>query len=209
MKNFWDFCAPFYDLASKANGRAYGDMLRLVREIVPQGATVMDVAAGTGAVSLALAGQASRVLCTDTSENMLRIASRKVVRAGVQNVTIEKQDIFALSVPDHLFDVVIAGQILHLIDEPEKAAAELRRVAKSMVILPMSFTKNLRGIAKLRFDLYRIFGFAPKIELSADDYEAFLQSIGFADCAVIPIAGRLPMAVAVWHATPRFPSPLR
>ena len=197
MGTFWDFCAPFYDIAEKVNGRAYGEMLRTVRELVPQGATVLEAAAGTGAISLAVSDKASRILCTDVSEEMLNIARRKMVKRGVQNITIEKQSIYELTVPDNSFDIVIAGQILHLIDGPEKAAAELRRTAKSMVILPMSFSKNLRGTAKFGIDVYRFFGFAPKIEFTADEYKGFLATIGFENCEHIQIEGKIPMAVAV------------
>ncbi|GHU60735.1 hypothetical protein FACS1894171_2610 [Clostridia bacterium] len=194
---FWDFCAPFYDLAEKTNGRAYGEMLKTVKTLVPQGASVLEVAAGTGSISVAVAGKARSVLCTDISERMLKIARRKTANFG--HVTVEKRSVFDLGKPDGAYDVVVAGQVLHLIDEPDKAAAELRRVANSMVILPMSFTKNLRGTAKLGLGVYRLFGFAPKIELDADDYAKFLPSIGFEDCEHIQIAGKIPMAVAVWN----------
>ena len=196
---FWDFCAPFYDLASKANGQAYGEMLRRVRDIVPQDATVLEAGAGTGSISLAITDRASHVLCTDVSEKMLRIARRKAIKKGVENISIENRNIFALDEPDNSFDVVIAGQVLHLIDEPEKAAAELRRVAKSMIIMPMSFTKGLHGAAKWKFDFYRIFGFAPKIEFTAEEYRQWRPVIGFDGCDFIQIEGKLPMAVAVWR----------
>ena len=199
MGIFWDFCAPFYDLAEKVNGRAYGEMLKTVNGLVPQGMTVLEAAAGTGAISLAIADKASSVLCTDVSEKMLNVVRRKIARQGVKNITIEKQSIYELAEPDNSFEVVIAGQILHLLDNPEKAAAELKRVAKSMVILPMSFTKDLRGIAKFNIEVYRFIGFAPKFEFNADDYKAFLLTIGFKNCEHIQIAGKIPMAVAVWE----------
>ena len=199
MGTFWDFCAPFYDIAEKTNGRAYGEMLVVVRGLVPQGTAVLEAAAGTGSISLVVADRASRVLCTDVSEKMLNVARRKIAGRGVQNITIEKQSIYELAVPDNSFDTVIAGQVLHLIDEPDKAAAELRRAAKSTVILPMSFTKNLRGTTRLGVSVYRLFGFAPKVEFTSDEYRAFLPAIGFEDCEHIQIAGKIPMAVAVWR----------
>jgi len=33
--NFWDFSAPIYDFVEKTNGKAYGDMLTLVRDLEP------------------------------------------------------------------------------------------------------------------------------------------------------------------------------
>jgi hypothetical protein len=36
---FWDFCAPFYDIAESTNGRAYDAMLASVHDLVPEDAT--------------------------------------------------------------------------------------------------------------------------------------------------------------------------
>jgi hypothetical protein len=41
---FWDFCAPFYDRAERVN-TAYIGMLRLLRDLTPQGANVFEAAA--------------------------------------------------------------------------------------------------------------------------------------------------------------------
>ena len=198
MKTFWDFCAPFYDLAEKANGPAYAEMLATVNRIIPQGATVLEMAAGTGAISIAVANKASRVLCTDISEKMLNVARKKITKRSIKNIAVENQSIYEIPAQDNSFDIVIAGQVLHLIDEPKRAVAELRRVAKSMVIMPMSLTKNLRGTAKLGIDFYRVFGFSPKVEFTASDYKNFLPTVGFENCELIDIGGKIPMAIAVW-----------
>jgi hypothetical protein len=41
-------------LVEKVNGTAYTNMLKVVRDIIPKSATVMEVASGTGAISLAI-----------------------------------------------------------------------------------------------------------------------------------------------------------
>jgi len=195
---FWDFCAPFYDSAEKNNGNAYMQMLETVRKTVSENATVLEAAAGTGSISVAIADKVKSVLCTDVSNRMLSIARKKANKHRVSNICFENLDILDIEKPNHSFDVVIAGQVLHLLDEPERAAAELRRVARDMVILPMCFTKNLRGKAKWSLRFYRLFGFAPKLEFDADSYADFLPKIGFENCEIIQIPGKLPMAVAVW-----------
>jgi len=199
--NFWDFCAPFYDIAEKMNGRSYGEMLKLAESLVPKGATVLEAAAGTGAISIAVSGKASSILCTDISEKMLNVARRKIKKRDIGNIEVASRSIYDLGEADNAFDIVIAGQVLHLVDEPQKAANELRRIAKSMIILPMSFTKNLRGISKLSFNLYKLLGFAPRVELAADEYGGFLAQLGFEGCEIIQIDGRVPMAIAIeWGA---------
>jgi len=195
---FWDFCAPFYDFAEKSNGKAYSQMLETVRKVVPKNTTVLEVAAGTGAISVAVAYKVKYILCTDLSDRMLLVARKKAKRYRASNIRFENFDIYDIKEQDNSFDVVIAGQVLHLLDEPERAAAELRRVARDMVILPMCFTKNLRGKAKLSVRFYRLLGFAPKLEFDADSYAEFLPKIGFKNCTITQIPGKLPMAVAVW-----------
>ena len=196
---FWDFCAPFYDFAQSRNGRAYNVMLKTVREIVPQGASVLEVAAGTGAISLSIADKATDILCSDISERMLAIARKKAMKQGVSNIRFDNINIFETGKPNNAFDAVIAGQVLHLIDEPEKAASELRRIAKTMVLLPISLTESLSASAKLTLGIWRLFGFAPKAEFNAESYAAFLPRIGFEGCEITQIVGKIPMSVAVWR----------
>ena len=202
MGTFWDFCAPFYDLAEKANGRAYGEMLKTANRLIREGATVFEAAAGTGSISIAVSKKASRITCSDISEKMLQVARKKIARRGIQNITVETQSILKLEKHDNSFDAIIAGQVLHLLDEPEKAALELMRVAKTMVILPISLTKNLRCIGKIGVNMYRFLGFSPKMEFSFEDYKTFIPSIGFQNCEFFHIPGKIPMAVAVWRKPP-------
>jgi len=59
-------------------------MLKIVNKIVDDGASVLEVAAGTGAISLAVADKAGYVLCTDISENMLNVVRRKIKKHAVK-----------------------------------------------------------------------------------------------------------------------------
>jgi len=195
---FWDFCAPFYDFAEKFNGKAYTRMLDVVKGIVPRNASVLEVAAGTGSISLAVADKVEYVLCTDLSARMLAVARKKARRRKAANIQFANLDILNIDKADNSFDVVIAGQVLHLLKRPEKAAAEIRRVARNMVILPIPLTYNLSGKAKWSLRLYKLLGFDPKFEFDAESYAKFLPEIGFHDCEIIQIPGKLPKAVAVW-----------
>ena len=74
---FWDKWAAFYDFSESFNRRAYKAMLNGVRAVVPEGAKVLDCAAGTGELSIAAAEKAESVLCTDLSLSMLEVAKGK------------------------------------------------------------------------------------------------------------------------------------
>ena len=139
---------------------------------MPQDASVLEAAAGTGTISLAVADKASRVLCTDLSENMLNVARRKATKAGAANVTVANRSIYDLGEMDSSFDIVVASQVLNLLDEPEKAAVELRRVAKSTVIITTPYIKNLRGIGRAglvgfeHFFVFTVEGSHPQFDLA-------------------------------------------
>jgi ubiquinone/menaquinone biosynthesis C-methylase UbiE len=197
---FWDFCAPFYDRAEQANKAAYSGMLHMIQALTPQGASVFEAAAGTGAISLAVAGKAARVVCTDLSRRMIGVARRKARRQGVSNITFDTRSLFATGEPDNAYDVVIAAQVLHLIDEPEKAAAELKRIARGIVIAPVCPLKDLRGLfIRPTVGLWRILGFAPKREFDVDSYRQFLAEIGLPAGEYKIAEGKMPLAVPVWR----------
>jgi ubiquinone/menaquinone biosynthesis C-methylase UbiE len=196
---FWDFCAPFYDHIEKAN-TAYKGMVHQVRELTPRSATVFEAAAGTGEISIAIADKAASVLCTDLSSRMLNIARKKAVRQNIGNITFDTRSLFDTGEPDNAYDVVIASQVLHLIDEPEKAAAELRRISRGIVIAPVALLQDLQGFfIRPSMGLFRMIGFAPKREFTAESYREFLIGIGLPPNTYEIINGSMPMAVPVWR----------
>ncbi len=196
---FWDFCAPFYDRAENTN-TAYPKMLSMMRDLTPDGASVFEAAAGTGSISLTVADKARSVLCTDISERMLALAGKKAVKADIGNITFSKRSLFDTGESNGAFDVVIASQVLHLIDEPEKAAAELKRISGGVVIVAVTLLKGLRGLfARPSVGIWKLLGFAPKREFDAESFLEFLSDIGLPPCEYKVIDGNMPMAVAVWR----------
>jgi len=196
---FWDFCAPFYDVAETSNREAWDGMCRLIRERVPSGASVLEIAAGTGSISFAVADKAENVVCTDVSERMLIAAKRKAKKHGVENVTFRRANIYETGFADGEFDVVIAAQVLHLLDDPERAAAEIKRIAKTAVITPVCLLKKLKASARFKIGVWRLLGFAPKHEFDEDTFRAFLAKIGLEPNYFDVSDGAMPLAVAVYE----------
>jgi ubiquinone/menaquinone biosynthesis C-methylase UbiE len=196
---FWDFCAPMYDFFERRNGAAYAKMLRVVTKLTPEGASVFEAACGTAEIGIAVSKKAGSVLCTDMSENMLKVAAKKIAKRRIKNITISERSIYETGEPDGAFDVVIASQVLHLLDDPETAAAELRRISKGIVILPLALTKNLNNKGKFLLSLYRLVGFSPKREFTAKEYKHFIRGLGFDGARFVTISGEFPMVVGVWE----------
>ncbi|MDR0975136.1 MAG: class I SAM-dependent methyltransferase [Ruminococcus sp.] len=196
-KTFWDFCAPIYDFFESINGDTYRKMVKTVADLTPAGSTVLEAACGTAEIGIAVSKKAKSVVCIDISEDMLKIAGRKIRKQRINNITLSKRSIYETKEPDGAFDTVIAAQVLHLLDDPQKAADELYRITEKRLILPLALTKNLTDKSKFLITLYKIVGFSPKLEFDYEDYKNFIVSLGFEKVKFIKIDGAFSISIAV------------
>lgn len=192
---FWDRIAWLYDFAESLNPKSYEEMLNGIKKIVPEGANVLDCAAGTGELSIAAAERAGRVLCTDMSLPMLDRAKKKSAKKGIKNISFEERDIFSLPDEDNTYDVSMAGNVLHLLEEPEKAVRELCRVTKQggRVILPTFMAKNSNPLIKI----YTLLGYRAFASYTIESYEKMLNDCGCGRVKVTKISGLVPVAFGV------------
>lgn len=194
--SFWDKIAGLYDIAEALNGGAYRAMLEGVRQIVPEGAAVLDCAAGTGELTIAAAEKAESVLCSDLSLPMLERAKKKCRKAGLKNVRFAERDITELDDSDETYNIVIAGNVLHLLDDPHAAVKEMLRVTKKggKLILP-TFLINENRTAKVLINAYKLIGFDPSTNYSENEYRKMLS--GFGPLKVTVLKGTIPVGFAV------------
>ncbi|HCM60067.1 MAG TPA: hypothetical protein DIS74_06805 [Bacteroidales bacterium] len=110
---------------------------RCVAAMILPGEKVIDIACGTGALSLTMARNAGHVTGIDLSEDMITTASRTAQRRRVSNVSFSLLDATDLSCfPDFSFDAAVSTLAMHQFD-PETGARVLRemsRLAKRIVI---------------------------------------------------------------------------
>lgn len=143
---FWDNVAWAYDIfADGINRKANRALRAVVAEAIRPGETVLECACGTGLLSGAIAERCGSLVATDLSEKMLRRAERKCARYG--NVRFERGDILRITFPNESFDAVVAGNVIHLLDEPCRALAELDRVCRrgGRLIIPTYMNETERG----------------------------------------------------------------
>lgn len=175
--DFWDTFAKYYDVAEALNGKVYKEMCEITKTLVPRGAAVLECAGGTGELSLAAAEKAVTVLCTDNSEKMLEAAREKANKRGRDNIWFERQNIFHLRMDDDTYDVVIAGNVIHLLQNPENAVKELCRVTKKggRILLPTFMTSEKTKISGALLAVYKKLGFQPCAEYNPRSYVYMLK----------------------------------
>lgn len=128
----WDLAADHYDALWQAQLAPAQQALLAAAEL-QCGARVLDVACGTGLVTLAAAaavGVGGEVIGTDISEAMVTRAQRQALTAGIENIQFKRMDAEQLDLPDASFDVVLCALGLMYLPDPEAALREMRRVAR-------------------------------------------------------------------------------
>jgi len=123
---------------------------------VREGHSVLDIAGGTGDLSLAFApkvGASGRVVHTDINEAMLREGRNRLLDAGVVLPTLVC-DAEALPFPDASFDRVTVAFGLRNMTHKDQALAEMRRVLRPMgKLLVLEFSKVAQPLSKV-YDWY-------------------------------------------------------
>lgn len=193
--DFWDKVASIYDITQAVNGKVYRELCDTVTQLIPQSAKVLDTAAGTGALSVAAAKKAADVLCTDISLPMLDEAHKKAEKSGLHNIRFEARNIFHLEDEDETYDVVMAGNVLHLLEDPQAAVRELCRVTKKggLIILPTFMLAR----DSVLIDLYKKVGFSPARNFSLSTYRSMLKQCDCGEVRARLIRGRIPCCLAV------------
>jgi ubiquinone/menaquinone biosynthesis C-methylase UbiE len=92
--------------------------------------SLLDLGTGTGRMLELLHPLYSKAVGIDAASSMLAVARANLDRAGITNTQVRLGDIYNLPLPRDSFDVVTVHQVLHFLDDPERALAEAARVLR-------------------------------------------------------------------------------
>ncbi len=162
--------APGYDIVFAGivqNGRREA----IQRMNCRSGETVLEVGVGTG-LSLPYYPRETRVVGIDLTPSMLNKARARVVKEGLENVTLEVMDAQEMSFPDAVFDKVVAMYVASVVPDPERMVTEMKRVCKpdgDLFIVNHFSNANpiIRGLESLLSPLSKFIGFRPDLSLDA------------------------------------------
>jgi ubiquinone/menaquinone biosynthesis C-methylase UbiE len=109
---------------------------------------VVDLGAGTGLLTLALAPRVQELTAVDISERMLERLDDKAAADGLNNVEPLVADLRRLPLEDECATLVVSNYAFHHLDDPGKelALAEARRILRPggrLVICDMMFSLSL------------------------------------------------------------------
>ena len=195
---FWDRVAFVYDIfANIINKKVHKKLKEIVADEITKDDDVLECACGTGMLTKVVAPKSKSIIATDFSSKMLKRAKKKCKKFN--NVEFMNANIMKLDFDDNSFDIVIAANVIHLLDDPIKAINELDRVCKEngKIVIPTYINKDDNGNTS---------GFAKRIGASGadfkrqftyDSYIDFFNELGYKNVEYKMINGKVPCCVAV------------
>ena len=195
---FWDKIACVYDIfANIINRETNIKLCNVVDGEISSIDDVLECACGTGLLTKAISEKCNSLIATDYSIKMLRTAERKLKK--YQNIKFECVDIMKLPYPNNSFDIVVAGNVIHLLNDPIKAIQELDRVCRlnGKIIIPTYMNKNSVGNVDNVSNSINKLGVDFKRKFNKEKYMSFFKDLGYQDVRYIECTGRIPCVVAV------------
>ena len=180
-KKFWQRYAPIYSKFMKSADKAYEEIGERITPYISREMKVLELACGTGIFSFMLAGCAKSWEATDFSENMIKEAevSQKKNKV-IEGLSFSVQDATSLPYADESFDAVMIANALHIMPNPEKALAEIKRVLKKDGLLFAPTFVHGEGVGfALRSGLIQLFGFKAFLKPTNAEFAEFIARNGF------------------------------
>ena len=176
-KDFWDRNANRYDRFMRKDHKAYKQMYSLIYPVVRH-KQVLELATGTGLIAKNIVNAAAHIEATDASGEMIAEAKRDSRSAKLY---FSVQDMFCLPYADRSFDVVIVSNALHIVPEPERALAEIRRVLKDDgILIAPTFTHAENSFpGKVKAFFMKLAGFPLHSKWTSEEYLEFLRENGW------------------------------
>ncbi len=137
MKPVYTIISKFYDLLDVIYFRDKGINPRnaILKFIPDEPVMILDLCCGTisNTITIAKVKPKAKIVGIDRSDEMLKIAKKKIKKEHLKNITVENTDAANTRYPDESFDYLIIGLVLHEMetDLAGKILAEAHRLLKT------------------------------------------------------------------------------
>lgn len=191
---YWERHAKRYDRSTRFLSRPVPRMLELAVTAASGKARVLEVAAGTGLITSAIAPVVGELIATDYAEKMVQQLDARVHDEGLANVRCEQADLYQLRFEGASFDAVFAANVLHVVPDLERALVGLRRVLKpdGVLVAPTYLHRETFGASMLS-RMFSLTGFPGRRRFASGTLRAAIETAGFEVTRAETIPGPFPI----------------
>ena len=161
----------------KSSDHLYDEICDKIRPELTEEMNVLELACGTGQLSFRLSDSVKLWEATDFSKAMIEEAKKKT---GGSQLYFSVKDATDLPYSDETFDVVVIGNALHVMPNPEKALSEIHRVLKKDgKLYAPTFVYSDYVLARLRVRVMELAGFHTCYDWDEAKFAAYIQNHHF------------------------------
>ena len=188
---FFDRLADRYDQVIPFFAEFAGQLLDVLGP--DPGTRLLDIGSGRGAIAAAAAARGCAVTAVDAAPRMVSLLA-----AAHPEIDVRLMDVHQLDLPGDSYNLVTGGFVIHLVTEPLRVLAGLRRVLRPGASLALTTPGPCQDHG--RWDAWNTLAgqFASRATepLPGRDYEVmpYLRAAGFTDIRTVNLAVHLPVA---------------
>jgi len=197
-EKFWDRIASKFDRLEK-NDISYKIFIDKSKEHVKADYAVLDYGCGTGLICNEIAENVKVIHAIDISTKMIEISKNKAKELNIQNIDFARTTIFDEKLKVGSFDAIIAFNIFHLLEEPQKYFQRLNQILKpgGLIISStpcMSEAPFLNRILKI----FSFIGMTPKLNsFTSSEMEQLFLSESFKTIELNRIKPKSPIYLCI------------
>lgn len=178
--DYWKNMAEKYDAFIRFLNKNFIENINIkISPYIDDNKSILELAAGTGLISQYLI-KSKNVVITDYSNEMLQFCKKRLetLNYNIDNIKIEQANIYELSYQP--FDIIVSGNLIHLLDDPIIALNKIKDVLKDdgILILP-TFCHSETYFSLIVSYIMSIFGFPVIHRFSKNSLTKCLKDSGF------------------------------
>lgn len=177
----FNLMARRYSRQPIANMQAYEHKLEITRKYLTPQSEVLEVGCGTGSTALLHAPFVKHIHATDYAHKMIEIANEKKAAQNVQNASFAVAVIEEMPPEPGKYDVVLALNILHILEDKPAALAKLHAFLKpgGYFISSTPCIEKIGGVWLVLLGLFRLLGFPRMETMNVDKLKRLVSEAGF------------------------------
>ena len=197
-EKFWDRIASKFDRIEKSD-ISYKIFIEKAKEYIKADDTILDFGCGTGLICNEIAKNVRNIQAIDISTKMIEISKNKASECKIQNIDFARTTIFDEKFKVGSFDAIIAFNIFHLLEEPQKYFQRLHQMLKpgGLIISStpcMSEAYLLNSVLKLFSNI----GMTPKLtSFTSSEMEHLLLNESFKTIEFNRIKPKSPIYICI------------
>ncbi len=179
-EKFWDRIASKFDRIEKSD-IAYPIFIEKAKAYLKADDTILDFGCGTGLICNEISDNVGFIHAIDISTKMIEIAKNKASEREIRNIEFRRTTIFDEKFKEGSFDAIIAFNVFHLLEEPQKYVERMNQLLKPDGLI-LSATPCMIEATGLKYVLkfFSLFGLTPKLNpFTSAEMEQFFLSASF------------------------------